>query len=159
MTDVLERGLDLPMKPGAYMMIEQANAGGGGYLAVRTRTDPMALAKAVVDAVWSVDKDQPVSMIRSMDAIVDEQMEGRNLQMTLLTIFAGLALSLACLGIYGVLSYLVRQRLREIGLRMALGASAQQVAQMFAGQGLALTVAGLVVGLAISLMTGRAMRT
>jgi ABC-type antimicrobial peptide transport system permease subunit len=79
--------------------------------------------------------------------------------MTLLTIFAALALSLACLGIYGVLSYLVRQRVREIGLRMALGATTRQVARMFAGQGLRLTAAGLTVGLAVSLVTGRAMQT
>jgi putative ABC transport system permease protein len=157
--DVRERGLEFPMKPGLYVMIEQANAGGGGYLAVRTQTDPLALTKAVVDALWSVDKDQPVSMIRSMDMIVGEQMESRHLQMTLLTIFAGLALSLACLGIYGVLSYLVRQRRREIGLRMALGASTWQVARMFAGQGLALTALGSALGLAISLPTGRAMQT
>lgn len=157
--DVRERGLELPMKPAAYLPMEQANAGTGAFLAVRTETDPMALAKAVPDAVWSVDKDQPVSRIRTMDMIVDAQIENRNLQMTLLTIFAGLALSLACLGIYGLLSYLVRQRAREIGLRMALGASARQVTRMFVGQGLWLTAAGLAVGVILSVLVGRAMRT
>ena len=157
--DIRERGLELPMKPGMYVLMEQGEAGQGAFLAVRTETDPLALAKAVTEAVWSVDKDQPVSMVRTMDAIVDAQLENRNLQMTLLSIFAGLAMALACLGIYGLLSYLVTQRIREIALRMALGASTRQVAGMFVGQGLGLTGAGLVVGIAASMMVGRAMRS
>jgi putative ABC transport system permease protein len=158
LNDVRERGLELPMKPGVYVLIEQENAGTGAFLAVRTETDPLALAKGVTEAVWSVDRDQPVSNITTMDAIVDERLENRDLQMTLLGIFAGFALSLASLGIYGVLSYLVTQRVREIGLRMALGANTRQVTRMFVAQGLALTGAGLVVGVIVSLLAGRLMR-
>jgi len=157
--DIRERGLELPAKAGAYLMIEQSDAGQGASLVVRTETDPLTLAKAATGAVWSVDSNQPVSLVRSMDAVVESQLKNRNLQMTLLTVFAGLALLLASLGIYGVLSYLVTQRTNEIGLRIALGATTQQVAQMFVGQGLALTAAGVALGGAASVLVARAMRT
>src|SRR5262249_24418793 len=133
--DVRERGIDAPQKPGMYPMIEQVNATGGAFLAVRTESDPLLMAKAASEAIWSVDKDQPISALRSMDTILESQVSNRNLQMTLLSIFAGLALLLASLGVYGLLSYLVTQRIREVGLRMALGASAPQVVWMFARQG------------------------
>jgi putative ABC transport system permease protein len=87
------------------------------------------------------------------------QLENRSVQMTLLAIFAALALGLASLGIYGVLSYLVTQRVREIGLRMALGASTGQVARMFVGQGLMLTGIGLIIGIGTSALLAQTMQS
>ena len=157
--DIRERGLDLPMKPASYLLMDQGNADPGAFLAVRTETDPSAASKAVVDAIWAVDKDQPVSLVRTMDDIIDAQFEKRGLQMMLLSIFAGLALSLACLGIYGVLSYLVTQRIREVGLRMALGATAREITLLFVRPALGLTAVGIVAGIAVSAVAARTMRT
>lgn len=157
--DLRERGLEFPMKPGTYVLIEQADAGGGAFLVVRTSSEPLAQAKAVSDALWSVDSDQPISLLRSMDMVVEATLEDRSLEMSLLTVFAGLALVLASLGIYGVLSYLVTQRTSEIGLRMALGASTRQVTRMFVGHGLGLTAAGAAIGVIVSVNIARAMQT
>jgi predicted permease len=157
--DLRERGLEMAMKPATYMMIEQGEANPGAFLVVRTETEPLAQSKAVIGAIRSVDPNQPVTLVRSMDDIVDVALQGRNLQMTLLSVFAGLALLLASLGIYGVLSYVVSQRTREIGMRMALGASAAGVARAFVRQGLILTTAGLTIGVIASIVMARAMRT
>ena len=157
--DIRERGLDLPMKPASYLLMDQENADPGAFLAVRTETDPSSLSKAVVEAIWAVDKNQPVSLIRTMDAVIDAQFEKRGLQMTLLSIFAGLALALACLGIYGVLSYLVTQRVREVGLRMALGATASEITMLFVRPALGLTAIGVAAGVVVSAIAGRAMQT
>jgi putative ABC transport system permease protein len=100
------------------------------------------------DHVASVDPEQPVSALRTMDEIVALNVADRQQQMTLLGAFSGLALVLACIGLYGVLSYAVTQRSREIGLRMALGASAASVIRMIVGRGLALTGTGLALGAA-----------
>jgi ABC-type antimicrobial peptide transport system permease subunit len=126
---------------------------------VRTENEPLTHAKAVTGALWSVDSDQPISLLRSMDMVVASTFEDRSLHMTLLTVFAALALSLASLGIYGVLSYLVTQRTSEIGLRMALGASTRQVTAMFVRRGLALAGIGVALGVSISVLVARAMRT
>ena len=157
--DIRERGIGVPMKVATYVLIEQANANSGAFLAVRTETDPLSLARAVTTAIWSVDPHQPVSQVRSMDEIVDGVLNNRNLNMTLLSVFAALALLLASLGIYGVLSYVVTERTREIGMRMALGASAGGVATSFVRQGLVLTAIGLAAGLAVALAGARTMET
>jgi putative ABC transport system permease protein len=155
--NIRERGIDVPMKAATYVLIEQNNANPGAFLVVRTNTEPLSLARAVTTAVWSVDPNQPVSNVRSMDDIVAGVLEDRNLNMTLLGVFALLALVLASLGIYGVLSYVVTERTREIGMRMALGASAGGVAASFVRQGLTLTVIGAAAGLVIAAVSARAM--
>jgi ABC-type antimicrobial peptide transport system, permease component len=119
-------------------------------LAVRTTGDPISVAAAVRQAVWSVDRNQPVSNIRTMDEILSEEVAQRRIGMTLLAAFAALALALASLGIYGVLSYSVAQRTQEIGVRMALGAGRKDVLRMVVADGMRLAAAGVAIGLGAS---------
>ena len=107
----------------------------------------MSLAGSVRNAIWSVDKDQTVADIDTMDHIVAEAVARQRFSMVLLGVFAALALLLASVGIYGVMSYSVAQRTREIGIRMALGARRADVLQMTVKQGLKLVGAGMIIGL------------
>jgi len=157
--DVHERGYELAMKPGIYTPTTPLDDGWTpDTLIIRTAGEPTALAPAVRRVVASVDPEQPVSELRTMDEIVDLDVADRQQQMTLLGAFAGLALVLASIGLYGVLSYAVTQRSREIGLRMALGASASSVVRMIVGRGLALTGIGLAIGLVTAWLATRAMK-
>jgi putative ABC transport system permease protein len=157
--DVHERGYELAMKPGVYVPITAPDFDWGpDTLVVRTAGDPTALAPAVRRVIASVDPEQPISDLRTMDEIVDLNVADRQQQMTLLGAFAALALVLASLGLYGVLSYAVTQRSREIGLRMALGASASSVIRMIVARGLALTAIGLVIGLVTASLATQAMK-
>src|SRR5947207_194087 len=128
----------------SYKQVEQlvANA-----LIVRTSVDPLGLAMPVRNAIWSVDKDQPVANIDSMENIVAGAVARQRFSMLLLAIFAGLALVLAAVGIYGVMSYTVAQQTREIGIRIALGAKRGDGLKMTVKQGLKLVGLGLVIGL------------
>jgi ABC-type antimicrobial peptide transport system permease subunit len=118
------------------------------YLVVRTQVEPMTLAAAVRSAIWSVDADQPVSSVRSMREVLDADLTSRNTQMTLVGSFAVLALLLASVGLYGVLSYTVAQRTAEFGLRMALGAQASDVVSGVLRSALVLACIGIALGLA-----------
>lgn len=153
--DLHERGLLLGMKPAVYLSTEQVKRPDADYLVVRTSQEPMDAANAVRSAVWAVDSQQPVARMRSMDTIIEMNVADRKRPMVLLGIFAGLALVLACIGVYGVLAYAVAQRTREIGVRMAVGASPFNVTRMIVGRGLRLGVFGLGAGLALALVFGR----
>ena len=124
---------------------------------IRTAGDPAAITPVVRRVIAQADPEQPVAAVSTMDEILAKDVEDRHQQMTLLTAFAALALLLASLGLYGLLAYTVTQRSREIGLRMALGASASKVVGMVVLRGVALAAAGLVVGLSAAWMLAGAM--
>lgn len=126
-------------------------------LVIKTNVEPLSLGVAVRNAVWSVDKDQPVANIESMEHIVASAVARQRFSMLLLAVFAGLALLLAAVGIYGVMSYTVAQQTREIGIRIALGARRSDVLTMTVMQGLRLVGVGLIFGLAIAFVLTRIM--
>jgi predicted permease len=126
-------------------------------LVARTAGEPLAMARKLREAIWSVDKEQPIMSIETFDDVVRESMARPRLLTVLLGSFGALGLILGALGIYGVLVYLVNERQREIGVRIALGAPASSVLWMFVGRGLALTAAGLGIGLGGALVLTRLM--
>jgi putative ABC transport system permease protein len=159
--EIRDRGVAEELKPAVYRVHEQANQTGDAPsgIVVRTAVEPTSIVAAVQQAIWSVDKNQPVTHIRTVDDIVARQLSAPLQNTTLLTAFALLALLLASLGLYGVLSYAVAQRTNEIGVRMALGATSGDILLSFGRRGLLLTLAGLVIGLALSVAAARVMTT
>ena len=157
--DIHQRGIGVSPRPEMYYSYAQMEVFQPEYLAVKTKGDPVQLANAIRDQVWAVDKDQPVSEVMPMQSIVDEELSPRQMQAKLLGIFAGIALILASLGIYAVLSYAVAQRMQEIGVRMALGAQQRDVLRMVLGQGLGLTLIGVAFGIAGALALARVLST
>jgi putative ABC transport system permease protein len=124
-------------------------------LAVRTGADPMSVATAVTSAVREVDPETPVTEVMSMNELISSTLTPQRSNMLLLAAFAGLALMLTAVGIYSVLSYAVRRRVREIGIRMALGASHSDVLKMVVADGMKPILVGVGLGLAVALALGR----
>lgn len=117
-------------------------------LLIRTSVEPLSIAEQVRQAVWKVDPDQPMWKIRTVEFLMDRSVADRKFLMTLMVIFAGLALVLTVIGLYGVISYLVNQRTQEIGIRMALGAQMGDILRMVLRQGMFLVLGGVILGLA-----------
>ena len=124
-------------------------------IAARTQGDPMGIAPEVKNQVLAIDKDQPVNSVRSLDQIVAATMSRQRFSMLLLGIFAGVALILAAVGIYGVMSYAVMQRTHEIGVRMALGAKPGDIQRLIVGRGMVLTAVGIAIGIGAAIALTR----
>ena len=127
----------------------------GMALVLRTAAEPSALIPVVKKEVWRVDPDQPVSDIKTMDELVSTDAAGRRFVLELIGVFAAIAIVLAAVGIYGVVSYGTRQRTHEIGIRMALGARGQQILWLVAGQNAKWLLVGITIGIASALALTR----
>jgi putative ABC transport system permease protein len=126
---------------------------------VRTSSDPASMANSIAAAVRSVDSDLALDQVRTMEQLVDESLAGDRFVTTLFGAFSVVALTLAAIGIYGVMSFAVAQRTQEIGVRMALGATPGQVLTMMLLEGMALAVAGLILGLGGTYFVGRGLKS
>jgi putative ABC transport system permease protein len=156
---IREGGVLEEMRPTIYRLNEHCDQIGtqDTGMVVRTAVAPASVVPAVHQAIWSLDKGQPMARIRTMEQIVDRQLSTPTQSTALLSAFAVLALLLASVGLYGVLSYAVMQRTHEIGVRIALGATSRDILLSFGRRGMALTIAGLAVGLALAALTARSM--
>ena len=155
--DVRRGGKTQDIRPQIYLPAAQTDA----YpvrladFAVRTASDPRLLVNAIQQQVWSLDKDQPVTGVRTMEELIDLSVAAQRFQMLLLILFAGVAVALAVIGIFGVLSYGVNQRMNELGIRVALGARPREIMGLVLKQAGVLIAVGVVLGLAGALAITR----
>jgi len=144
---------------GAYYFPYRQQVPGTQALVVRTATDPAAITPALRDVVRRMDSELPLFRTETMGQRIDDSLRGRRSPMMLLGVFAGVALFLAVVGIYGSLAYSVSQRRREIGIRMAMGSAPEDVFRSVVKQGMRVTVVGLVVGFGVTLLLTRFIRS
>ena len=147
--DVRHEGLAGDVRPQMYQPYPQA-PWNGMALAVRTAADPTQVVNAIRQAVWSLDSEQPVYDVSTMEQRLSDSLAPRRFNLLLLGTFAGLALALARVGIYGVMSYAVTARTREIGVRMALGATQGDVLKLVVGRAVELALLGVAVGVVVA---------
>jgi putative ABC transport system permease protein len=143
-----------PVAPQIYGCLSQ-QAGIFATVAIRTTGEPLGLTRSVQQAIWSVDPDQPMWKIRSAEAMVGDTVQRERFVMWLMMCAAGLALLLAALGTYSVLSYTVQRRAREVGVRLALGATRGSIVRLVLGQTVVLTAAGVALGVGGAVILGR----
>jgi ABC-type antimicrobial peptide transport system permease subunit len=128
-------------------------------VAFRGRTDPTAMLSATKSELRNLDPDMPMYYVRTMEQRVNESLARRRFSMMLLGVFAGVALALATIGIYGVMAYLVNQGTRELGIRIALGASPRNILSLVVPQGMVLAFSGVAIGLAAAFLLVRLLRS
>jgi putative ABC transport system permease protein len=160
--DIRQMGVDAPVKDEMYLPYQQNNSNwwhAPHMLATRVNGDPMSIVAAVSREIHAVDPNQPISVIATMAKLLGEETDQRRVAMILVATFAGIALMLAALGIYGVLAYFVAQRTREIGVRVALGAQTSDVMKMVMKQGMTLTLFGVGIGLIGGFALARLMKS
>ena len=155
--DVKLAGLEAPSEPAYYLPAAQAPLPDMTLL-VRTTADPLSVVGAVRGAVLSIDPNQPISNVSTLEKVVDESIAQRRLNMLLMGLFGGLALLLSAVGIYGLLSHAVTQRTQEMGIRMALGAQVSDVLKLVLRQGMMLALAGEAIGLVGAFVLTRLIR-
>jgi putative ABC transport system permease protein len=159
--DIVVRGLERTSEPQIYMSPEQLAPFGIFYaprdLVVRASGDALSLAPAIRKIIHDADPEQPITNLRLFDDIVAEQTASRRDQLVVLGLFATVAFLLAAIGIHGLLSYTVQARMREVGVRIALGAAPRVIVQMFLQQGVALGVIGVAAAMPLAYAAGRAM--
>ena len=156
--DVRHFGLDVAAPPVVYVPFSQGSPPGSPLLAVRTAGDPLTIVGAVRDRIRSRDRSIVIWDEQAMTARVGASVAGRRFNLLLIGLFGAIALALAAVGIYGVMAYGVRRRSREIGIRMALGATGADVVRMVVGRGLRLTAIGLALGLVAAFALTRLIR-
>ena len=133
----------------------QGSVWGNATYVIRTSQDPSTMANALRSAMRKLDAELPLANVLTMREILSGSVGSRRFQTLLVSVFAGAALLLACLGIYGVISYTVIRRTNEIGIRIALGAQASQISMLVLRQGIQPVLAGLVVGVSAALAAGQ----
>jgi predicted permease len=151
--------LDSEANEGFYFLPVAQQSNDAMSLVLKTRNSPESLKPAMEAAIAAVDSRQPIFDVKTMEQLVEESLGSRRFVVVLLGIFAGLSLFLAALGLYAVIAYLVRMRVREIGIRMALGAQRGQIAAMVLRHGVNLALAGCVLGLIVTFSAGQALRS
>jgi putative ABC transport system permease protein len=144
--DVRRFGLDSNAKPEVFLPYLQRPSRSMS-LVIRSSTDALSMGAAIKTVIQNIDKDMPLEDTKTMQELLAESNSGRRFNMLLLSLFAGVALLMAIVGIYGVMSYTVAQRTKEIGIRVAVGAQAGDVFRMVIGQGMMLALIGIALGL------------
>jgi putative ABC transport system permease protein len=155
--DVKFDGLAASSEPAYYLPASQSPLGDMTIL-IHTSNDPKSIVSALRQAVWSIDPNQPISNVNTLEQIVSDSIAQPRLNMLLMMLFGGLALLLSAVGIYGLLSYAVTQRTQEMGIRMALGANVTDVLKLVLKQGMFLALIGVAIGLAGAFALTRLMR-
>jgi len=146
-----------PPGPEVYVPFAQNPVGATGLI-VRTRVSPLSVEASIRDQIVAVDRDTPISDIQTMDSLLGASLARQRMILILLEVFAGIGLLLAAVGVYGVVAFGAAQRVKEIGIRMALGADAPSIRRLLLGHGLRYTAVGAAVGVCIALAASRVMR-
>ena len=159
--NIKHRALEAVDRPELYVPYRQPLFAGWTvrpmYVIARTSADPASIVAIARHEIARVDPDQPISDVRTMDERIGRSLSSRRFSMVLLALFAGLALTLAAVGIYGIVAYSVTERTHEIGVRVALGAQRRDVMAMVVGQGMTMTIVGTAIGVAASAALARLM--